>query len=1006
MPNFATATVQVRADTGKFKAEVESAAKSISDVRLNVLADTSAAKASLEDLAKPIEVKGAATLDETAAKAALEDVSKPFEVNGTATADTSAATVALNDLERPLTATVGTTADTGAALAALADLERPLTATVTAIADTSAARAALADLERPITVPVDTSGAGGGGSSSDGSSADGGGGGGGGLGAAALVRGGAGLVGAGAAAALVKSSLGGVAEVDRALGRISVNAQFAGGDISNVTADIESLKKKSAELGADPKYGKFQTSDFVLASEVLTKANLSIDDTKNLLEPIGNLAVASGQDIVMATQTVADFKAMLKVPPGSENIIVDTLANAEIAGRKGTIANYAQGLAYVGTQYAGMVDPAKKGVKASQELLGTFATMDNAGLRVEKLGTIYQSFLSDISGGGGNAAQNEITNLTESLQKQGKLVKGDGDIFFKRNGSMRDMVDIQKNLQAATEALNPLQRTQALNTIFQTDSQQLANTLISDHNNELGTTIEKMEKVGFAQKYAENNTKGLGGAMDALDGSFGSFKQTVGDLLKGPAETALRGMGTLLGDASTALQKIDFNGLKANIISALGGGEGKGLLDTLIPPDLQAKAATALAGLTAAFSSTFETIKEYLSLVDFGALLKNVQNVLSGVFAALSGAGEIISGIVDVFKGILHGKWGEVWNGLKEIFQGAWDILVGVVTKIIPGIIGVFDDLKKPLTDGLEKLFKSAVEGGWKAMQAAWDVVLGWIKGIPKMASDAASDLGNALKEAGGWLIEKAWKAAQAAWDTFTGWLGKIPGLATKAAAALGDALKEAGGWLVSKAWDAAKASWVTMVGWLDGLDDGAKKAAAGLATALVGFGKSMIDGAKNAAEAAWKSLAEWLKSLPGKVAELVKDVISALNPLNAAKGAFNFVAGNAEGAYVPNKMMSWLAEDGPEAVLPLTNPQRMRELLGDSRIASPILEALGAIRNPGMAADVVAMRNVSTPADMFSSGPAVVQHITVPTAEHALIYARANSADTYDRLQALGVLR
>jgi hypothetical protein len=51
----------------------------------------------------------------------------------------------------------------------------------------------------------------------------------------------------------------------------------------------------------------------------------------------------------------------------------------------------------------------------------------------------------------------------------------------------------------------------------------------------------------------------------------------------------------------------------------------------------------------------------------------------------------------------------------------------------------------------------------------------------------------------------------------------------------------------------------------------------------------------------------------------------------------------SAAGRYVGSFMVSSLGEEGPEAVLPLTKPSRLAELLGDERIGGPVREALGA---------------------------------------------------------------
>lgn len=49
-----------------------------------------------------------------------------------------------------------------------------------------------------------------------------------------------------------------------------------------------------------------------------------------------------------------------------------------------------------------------------------------------------------------------------------------------------------------------------------------------------------------------------------------------------------------------------------------------------------------------------------------------------------------------------------------------------------------------------------------------------------------------------------------------------------------------------------------------------------------------------------------------------------------------------AAGGYVGAPEFGWTGEAGPEAVLPLTRPSRIRELLADPRIADPIADAMG----------------------------------------------------------------
>jgi len=63
---------------------------------------------------------------------------------------------------------------------------------------------------------------------------------------------------------------------------------------------------------------------------------------------------------------------------------------------------------------------------------------------------------------------------------------------------------------------------------------------------------------------------------------------------------------------------------------------------------------------------------------------------------------------------------------------------------------------------------------------------------------------------------------------------------------------------------------------------------------------------------------------------------------VNAVNAALHSVNGQADGGYISGFTYSTLGEEGPEAVLPLTKPSRMRQLLADPRIADPVAAAMG----------------------------------------------------------------
>mgnify|MGYP002621270206 CR=1 FL=1 len=69
--------------------------------------------------------------------------------------------------------------------------------------------------------------------------------------------------------------------------------------------------------------------------------------------------------------------------------------------------------------------------------------------------------------------------------------------------------------------------------------------------------------------------------------------------------------------------------------------------------------------------AVWEGLCNYLAPV-FETTFKIIADVLSA-------AVDIILGIVDVFIGIFTGDWDKAWTGIKELFSGIWDAIVGIL---------------------------------------------------------------------------------------------------------------------------------------------------------------------------------------------------------------------------------------------------------------------------------------------------------------------------------------
>lgn len=94
----------------------------------------------------------------------------------------------------------------------------------------------------------------------------------------------------------------------------------------------------------------------------------------------------------------------------------------------------------------------------------------------------------------------------------------------------------------------------------------------------------------------------------------------------------------------------------------------------------------------------FNSFKEWLQGVfqrdwskSFGALgnllnafLRNVSNIFGGVK-------NVFRGIIDFVAGVFTGNWSRAWNGVKEIFKGAFQCLTGIAKAPLNGVIGLIN---------------------------------------------------------------------------------------------------------------------------------------------------------------------------------------------------------------------------------------------------------------------------------------------------------------------------
>lgn len=85
----------------------------------------------------------------------------------------------------------------------------------------------------------------------------------------------------------------------------------------------------------------------------------------------------------------------------------------------------------------------------------------------------------------------------------------------------------------------------------------------------------------------------------------------------------------------------------------------------------------------------------------FGVLGDVLNGFFSGVESIWNGIKTFFTGIITFLRGAFSGDWRMAWEGIKQIFSGIWQTLVGVVKTPINTIIGLINGMISAIVTGL-----------------------------------------------------------------------------------------------------------------------------------------------------------------------------------------------------------------------------------------------------------------------------------------------------------------
>lgn len=482
--------------------------------------------------------------------------------------------------------------------------------------------------------------------------------------------------------------------------------------------EFQKLRDTALAMGRDTAFSASEAAD---ALGYMALAGWDADQSTEALPAVLNLAAASGMDLAAASDMVTDYLSAFGLEADRASYFTDLMAYAQANSNTS-----AQQLGEAYKNCAANLHAAGQDVETVTSLLEAMA---NQGTKGSEAGTAMAAIMRDI---------------TQKME-DGAIKIGETKVAVQdANGNFRDLTDILRDVEKATDGMGTAQKSAALQATFTADSTKGLNEIFTEGMDTVTQYEEALRKsTGTAGDQADTMLDNLNGQLTLLKSAAENASIAIGDTLT-PRVSQLVGwvnqavewfnslddgqkqwIVTLALVAAAIGPLLIFLGTVVTSVGSLITAAGKlhGFVTGTAVPGIQAACSklftflaanptlviialitAAVIALVVLIASKGDEIQALLQKVDdflqgifvtdwttvFGPILGDI---LNGFFANVKNIWDsikqIFDGIIDFIRGVFTGDWERAWNGVKEIFGGIFNGLKAVAKQPINAIIGL-----------------------------------------------------------------------------------------------------------------------------------------------------------------------------------------------------------------------------------------------------------------------------------------------------------------------------
>lgn len=520
--------------------------------------------------------------------------------------------------------------------------------------------------------------------------------------------------------------------------------------VSSATAsEMAAVSARAKELGNDISLSNTSATDAAAAMTELAKGGFTVQQAMDGAKGTLQLAAAAGIDAASAATIQSQALQAFGLSADYAATAADVLANAANAS-SAEIADISAGL-----QQSGAV--ANQFGLTIEDTAATLGVLSNAGIAGSDAGTLLKSAL---------------LALTDTGKPAQAAIKDLGLTVYDAQGQFVGMSSLFGQLDTAAASMTPELYQAATATLFGSDAMRLAGVAAEQGQVGYDKMHTAIERQGAAAEVAAAKSKGLPGAMAAIQNSAETLALELYDLIDGPMENFARDGAEKLTNASSGI--VDgFKTVGSTVAPVIGVlGSAATAIAALPGPVLAATAAlvalkvTGLgAGLAGAMAATSAASYRFTQAMAAQVIAANLAGrSMSTVGAATAVAGARMATAAGTMLSAFGGPWmigivaaGAAIYSLNSEFNKAekqQDLLTGSSAKMataqrdvakafqqsqgalsddVLGAVGVQFDTFMEKQDALA----STAPGSMAIFKAAGQDIAGWFSGVAEAGTDA-----------------------------------------------------------------------------------------------------------------------------------------------------------------------------------------------------------------------------------------------------------------------------